>query len=110
MTVKLKDYGIHGPWLMTECDGCGNRRSCLVSQVAEDESLAICVMCLVKDIQTMEAERIHFGEGDLEAWEQEQIDQMRLDEAEAYEDQQQWLRENVSKCPWPIHLGDDCAH
>lgn len=57
MTVRLSDYGVTGPWQSATCDRCSNDRSCLVMPVSPDEDLAICVPCLVKDIEVMEREQ-----------------------------------------------------
>lgn len=62
MTTRLSDYGIRGPWQLAECDGCGKRRSCLMASSVE-ETLAICMLCVLADIETMERQQVeHYAE------------------------------------------------
>ena len=61
MTTKLSDYGILGGWERAVCDGCGKTRSCQVAQDNDGNEYAQCVVCIVKDIDTMEKQREELG-------------------------------------------------
>jgi hypothetical protein len=65
VTTKLSDYGIRGPWRKSKCGVCGEERSCLIFPIGyyigsdyEGDWEAMCVPCLVKDIEKSEREEV----------------------------------------------------